>query len=38
MTEDQIRKIVKEELRKLIPEFFGRSLLQIKEYFFRNIN
>lgn len=40
MNEDQekrVRQIIREELVKLIPEFFGRSILQIKQFFISNI-
>ena len=38
MNEDQVRKIVREEFKKLIPEFFSKSLRQLREYFLANIN
>ncbi len=38
MTPEQIRQLVREELVKLIPDLFGKSLLQIKEFFGININ
>jgi hypothetical protein len=33
----EIRKMIREEFKKLIPEFFGRSLVQLKRFFFSNI-
>ena len=33
----EIKNLIKEELRKLIPEFFGRSLVQIKNFFINEI-
>lgn len=40
MNEEQkreIRKMIREEFKKLIPEFFGRTLVQLKNFFINNI-
>lgn len=37
MNEADVRKIVREEFLKLIPELFGRSLVQIRAFFTRTI-
>lgn len=33
----EVRQMIREELPKLIPELFGRTMLQIKEFFIKNI-
>lgn len=38
MTEQEIRKIVREEIKKMIPELFSRSLRQLREFFISQIN
>jgi hypothetical protein len=35
---DEIRKLIREEFMKLIPEFFGKTLVQLKRFFISNIN
>lgn len=32
-----LKTVVREEFKKLIPEFFGKSLQQIRSYFISNI-
>jgi hypothetical protein len=34
----EVRKIVRQEFIKLIPEFFAKSLVQLKQYFIKEIN
>ena len=34
----EIKKMIRDEFTKLIPEFFSRSLRQLREYFISNIN
>jgi len=33
----EIKKMIRQEFMKLIPEFFGRSLVQLKNFFTNNI-
>lgn len=33
----EIKNLIREELKLLIPDFFGRSLLQIKNFFINQI-
>jgi len=37
MTEEDIKKLIRQEFLKLIPEFFGRSLVQLRTFFTREI-
>jgi recombinational DNA repair protein (RecF pathway) len=40
MTEDQkkeIRKMIQQELKRFLPELLGKSLVQIKQFFIKNI-
>lgn len=36
-TKKEIRKMIRQEILKILPEIFGRSLLQIKQFFTSNI-
>lgn len=33
----EVKKMIREEFKKLIPEFFSRSLEQLRSYFVSNI-
>lgn len=33
----EIRQLIREEFKNIFPDIFGRTLLQVKEYFLKNI-